>query len=140
MNHLVWIGIALLTALAAASQDAWIKRFFSHRSIYDMAVLPFFYGFPLMSATLLMVPVPPLDVWFFVAFVVSLPLNGICTLLYMKAIQRSPLSLTLPFLAFTPAFMLLTGFVVLGEFPNGWGMAGVILTTVGSYVLYIEGG
>ena len=38
MNSL-WMTFALLTALAAATQDAWIKRYFSHRSIYVMSIL-----------------------------------------------------------------------------------------------------
>jgi len=58
----------------------------------------------------------------------------------MKAIRKSPLSLTLPYLAFTPAFMIFTGFVFLGETPNLWGLAGIFITCIGGYVLNLETG
>lgn len=32
--------------------------------------------------------------------------------IYMTAIQESPLSLTIPYLAFTPAFMIFTGYMI----------------------------
>jgi uncharacterized membrane protein len=49
----------------------------------------------------------------------------------MKAIRVSPLSLTLPYLAFTPAFMIFSGYVFLNEMPNLWGIAGIVLTCAG---------
>lgn len=36
----IWIVPALLTALFAASQDAWVKRYFSSMSAYEMAAYP----------------------------------------------------------------------------------------------------
>jgi drug/metabolite transporter (DMT)-like permease len=58
----------------------------------------------------------------------------------MRAIQISPLSLSLPYLAFTPVFIFFTGFVILGEIANGWGMLGVCIIVVGAYVLNIDPG
>ena len=54
----------------------------------------------------------------------------------MKAIKVSPLSLTIPFLSFTPVFMILTGFLVLGEVPNKWGVFGIGFVVAGSYALH----
>ena len=58
----------------------------------------------------------------------------------MKAIRTSPLSLTLPYLAFTPGFMIFTGYVFLDEMPSRWGIAGILITCVGGYVLNLERG
>lgn len=74
------------------------------------------------------------------SFLFSLPINFISFFIYMRAIQVSPLSLTLPYLAFTPAFMIFTGYVFLDEMPNQWGIAGIILTCCGGYVLNLEPG
>jgi drug/metabolite transporter (DMT)-like permease len=58
----------------------------------------------------------------------------------MKAIKISPLSLTVPYLAFTPAFMIVTGYLFLDELPNMWGIFGILIICAGSYILNIEPG
>jgi drug/metabolite transporter (DMT)-like permease len=56
----------------------------------------------------------------------------------MRAIQISPLSLTLPYLAFTPIFAIIPGYLFLRELPNAWGGAGILLTVLGSFVLNLN--
>ena len=135
-----WLILSLLTALAVATQDAWIKKHFSRLTAYDMLAFPFLFSLPLFIVAIPFVPVPPLDKTFYWSFLVSLPLNFIPFFIYMKAIRTSPLSLTLPYLAFTPAFMILTGYLFLDEMPSSWGIIGVLVTCVGGYVLNLEHG
>lgn len=135
---MLWFILSLLTALSVATHDAWIKRYFSHLSSYEMAAYPFLYSLPPIAATLAFTPVPPLDAAFWWCFVISLPLNAVSFLIYMRAIKLSPLSLTIPYLAFTPAFMILTGFLFLGEMPSYQGMAGILIICVGGYILNID--
>ena len=137
---MLWLILSLLTALTVASQDAWVKKHFSHLTAYDMLAFPFLFSLPLFAITIPFISVPPLDVTFYWCFVVSLPLNFIPFIIYMKAIQESPLSLTLPYLAFTPAFMIFTGYGFLGEMPNLWGLAGIVVTCIGGYILNLESG
>jgi drug/metabolite transporter (DMT)-like permease len=64
---------------------------------------------------------------------------GLITLvmwLYFRALQVSPLSLCVPFLAFTPVFLLGTGFVMLHELPAPIKILGVVLIVVGSLVMH----
>jgi len=138
MLHGIWIIPALLTAFFAASQDAWVKRHFSNMSAFEMMAYPLVYSLPLFVFALPFITVPPLDGVFAVYFLLSLPVNGLGFLLHMRAIQISPLSLTLPYLSFTPVFIFFTGYLILGEFPNGWGILGVCVITAGSYVLNID--
>jgi len=63
-------------------------------------------------------------------------LVGLAVLLYYRAVQVSPLSLTIPFLAFTPVFLLLTGHVILGERPPLLKCEGVVLVVVGSLLMH----
>jgi drug/metabolite transporter (DMT)-like permease len=135
---MLWLILSLVTALAVATQDAWVKKSFSHLSAYDMLGIPFFFSLPLFAVAIPFVPVPPLDKTFLWSFLISLPLNFIPFLIYMKAIRTSPLSLTLPYLAFTPAFMIFTGYVFLDEMPNLWGIVGILVTCAGGYVLNLE--
>ncbi len=133
-----WLILSLLTAVAASSQDAWVKKFFSLFSPYEMSMYPLVYSCPLFVIAFFWVSVPPLDATFFWCFFLSLPINGISLILYMKAIKTSPLSLTLPYLAFTPAFMIFTGYLFLGEVLNIWGVLGILITCLGGYILNLE--
>lgn len=133
-----WIIPALFTAFFAASQDAWVKHHFSTLSAFEMMAFPMAYSLPLFCLTLPFIAVPALDRVFLAYFLLSIPVNGLGLLLHMRAIQTSPLSLTLPYLAFTPVFMFFTGFVILGEIPNSWGIMGVCVIVAGSYVLNIN--
>ena len=53
----------------------------------------------------------------------------------MKAIKQSALSLTVPLVALTPMFLLLTSPFMIGEFPDLSGVLGIVLIVIGSYVL-----
>lgn len=136
---MTWLWLSLLTALAAASQDAWIKRYFSDLTPYEMTAITFVFSIPFFAVFLPFVAVPPLDRIFYGSVIIALPINAIAVVLYMKAIKISPLSLTIPYLAFTPAFMILSGGLILGEMPNQWGVMGIAVTCAGGYVLNLEG-
>ena len=56
--------------------------------------------------------------------------------LYFRALQISPMSLCIPFLAFTPVFLIPTGFVLLGEIPKPVKLVGVALIVTGSLVMH----
>jgi len=56
--------------------------------------------------------------------------------LYFRALQISPMSLCIPFLAFTPVFLIPSGYVMLGELPQPIKLLGVVLIVVGSLVMH----
>ena len=135
---MTWFSFAFLTALAVATHDAWMKKWFSHLSPWEMTAYPLAFSLPLFTASFLFIDTPPLDRVFYITFAVCLPLNAIPLFMYMKAIRISPLSLTVPYLAFTPVFIVGTGWLFLNEIPDGWGLAGIAAVCVGSYVLNID--
>jgi drug/metabolite transporter (DMT)-like permease len=135
---MIWFTLALMTALASASQDSWVKHKFSGYSTYEMLAFPMLYSLPLIVVAVFWLTIPPLDMTFLWCFLVSIPLNGVAFFMHMRAIQISPLSLTLPYLSFSPVFMFGTGFLFLEELPNLWGTLGVCIIVIGSYVLNIN--
>ena len=135
-----WFLLSVGTALTVASHDAFIKKFFSGLSSYGMLACSAMYSLPFFCAAVVFVTTPCLDSTFFWSFGISIPLNLISFLMYMHAIRISPLSLTVPFLAFTPAFVILTGYVFLGEVISLWGNLGIIMICLGGYTLNIEPG
>ncbi len=71
----------------------------------------------------------------FVIILELLPMEITAFYLYMKAIKTSPLSLTIPFLAFTPVFTILTANLILQEKISAMGILGVVLVSAGAYLL-----
>jgi len=59
-------------------------------------------------------------------------------LLYQKALALSPLSLTIPFLSFTPAILVGTAYVFVGEKPSWSGLIGVSIVAAGGYLLSLH--
>jgi uncharacterized membrane protein len=75
---------------------------------------------------------------FWLALLTGGTLNLITTVLYMKAIKASDLSVTVPMLTFTPLFLLLTSPIIVGEFPPLSGILGILLIVFGSYLLHLK--
>jgi drug/metabolite transporter (DMT)-like permease len=90
-------------------------------------------GGPLFGiASLHLAPFPT----FFIYLFLNVILITVVMWLYFRALQVSPLSLCVPFLAFTPVFLIPTGFVLLGELPPPLKLLGVLLIVVGSLVMH----
>ena len=132
---MLWFTLSLASAFLMASNAAYLKKFFSDVSPWEMGVIPFFYSSPLCLAALLVVDAPPLLDGFFPALAWVLPVSGIAFLLHFRAVHLSPLSLTMPFLGFTPVFVIVTGNLLLGESINTPGTIGILIVVAGGYVL-----
>lgn len=137
---MLWFPLALIAALCTASNDALAKRFFSDLSAFEMGFIRLLYALPYLIIGLFVIPWPEVDRTFWICIAVCLPLELVALLSYMRAIKVSPLSLTLPFLAFTPAFVILTGYILLGEVLTLYGVLGIFMIVFGSYVLNISHG
>ena len=96
------------------------------------------FATPFLLLLLPFIEIPRLDIYFFLAILILLPLETIALILYMKAIKMSPLSITLPFLALSPIFMIFTSNLILGERLNQFGIMGIVLTAIGAYLLNVR--
>jgi drug/metabolite transporter (DMT)-like permease len=67
---------------------------------------------------------------------VAVALNVGANLLFVRALQIAPLSVTVPMLSFTPALTALFSAVVLREFPGARPAAGIALVVAGALVLH----
>jgi len=90
-------------------------------------------GGPLFGISAL--TIAPLAV-FLIYLSIDVALIGCAQLLLMKALQVSPMSLCIPFMAFTPVFLIGTGYVMIGELPSWIKLAGVGLIVVGSLLMH----
>lgn len=132
---MLWFYLSLTTAVTLATIDALSK--YALKDSGEEAVAWACWGFatPFLLATLPFIEIPALDLTFWLSTIVALPLEGIAVLLYIRAIKVSPLSLTIPFLALTPVFLIATSFLMIGELPALSGIAGIMLIAIGAYLL-----
>jgi len=132
-----WLFITLLCAFTLAASDAVAKKYLSHIDLRSLTLIRLGFTGLLMSPLLVNIQ-PfnyPLEFWGWL--LVAVPAEIIAMLLYMKAIRDYSLSLTVPYLAFTPMFVILTGWIVLGESISLTGFSGILLIVFGAWLLNI---
>ncbi len=126
------------SAFFAATSDALAKQALRSHSTIVTAWVRLAYASPFLLPFLYFIPIPPLDRIFWITILLLLPLEAGAIILYMKALHISPLSLTVPFLSFSPAFTIFTSFLILGEQPDSSGIMGISLIMVGAYLLNVH--
>jgi len=117
-----------------------MKRVVERSPLLASTFLSVALGLPVYILLLVLTGVPQLRPGFFPALLAGVALNIITIPLRNLALRLSPLSLTIPFLAFTPLFMLATEALLLGDRPGWRGMSGVILIVVGVYAMQLGEG
>lgn len=93
------------------------------------------FALPFLLPLLLFVDMPAIGNAFLIALSAGGLLNVAATILYMRAIKLSDISVAYPMITFTPLFMLITSPLILSEFPSISGIIGILLIVFGSYVL-----
>ena len=133
---LLGLLLALASGAAWTGLDAVRKRLAA-----DLSPLAILLGLtatqlPLHGAFVWAAPPARVDVlpflgWSGLAAANAIAANG----LLVVAVRTSPLSLTTPFLSFTPVATLLTGWLLLGQRPAPVALAGVAAVVVGALLL-----
>jgi drug/metabolite transporter (DMT)-like permease len=75
-------------------------------------------------------------IYFLLYLFMNTALEATALLLYLKALQVSPLSMCTPFLAFTPIFLIPTGAIMIGELPTYPKLLGVVMIVIGSLAMH----
>jgi drug/metabolite transporter (DMT)-like permease len=135
---MLWLPITLISAVFFAAMDTVCKGV-SHRTGVMLLTGARVWGtVPFLLLLLPFIAIPPLSREFFVTVAALIPLDILALVLYVTAIQKSPLSATLPFLALTPLFNILTGYILLGETVSLVGVAGIVLVACGAYAINLH--
>ncbi len=135
---MLWLSLSLLCAFSLATADAATKKYLSSYTARELSVVRFGFTALFLAPLLLLTPFPDIPAPFWPWVAAAVPLEIIAMLLYVRAIRDSPLSLTLPYLAFTPVFIIATGFLLLGEEVSVLGFCGILLVVAGAYLLNFE--
>lgn len=135
---MLWLIFSFLTAFFESLKDVFSKKGLQIINEYLLASALSFFALLFLFPFLFFIKIPTLNSKFFLALIVSGSLNVITTILYIKAIKSSDLSLTVPLLTFTPVFLLITSPLIVGEFPTLLGIISILLIFLGSYLLNIS--
>ena len=136
---MLWIGLSLCTAFFESLKDFFAKRNISQkRDLYLVAWSTHVFALPVLFFAVRNQPWPHLDLIYLKVVIASASLNFVSALLMVHAFEVADLSLAIPMLTLSPMFMLLTSPLMLGEFPSAWGLLGMVLIVMGSYMLNIE--
>ena len=135
---MLWILFSFFTALFESLKDVFSKKSLKNIDEYVVSWSLRFFALPFLVPLLFFIEIPSLGNKFWLALLIGGSLNVITTILYMKAIKHSDLSITVPMVTFTPLFLLLTSPLIVGEFPSFFGLIGVLLIVAGSYTLNIK--
>ena len=121
-NSMQWFFLALVTALTQAVKDTFLKSAMTRTD----PPWPCCSTAPWRPSCCGRSPAASPDTVVVAAFwpllVLGGALGGVTYCLYGLALKRGDLSLTLPMLAFTPLFLLITSPLTLGEFPRPGGL------------------
>ncbi len=135
-----WFSLALLGAISQAVYSLSIKVLLRKTPPFFLAGYTFLAGSLIILPVILVTGVPPLGPGLMPALAVTVTINSIATILYYRALSTTDLSLCVPILAFTPVFLILTSFIILGEIPSPAGAAGIFLVTAGAFLLTSRSG
>lgn len=135
---MIWLIPAFISAITQSTADLLSKKGLQTRDEYAVAFYFYALSLPILIAILIVIGIPIIGQKFFEALFIGGSLNTIATILYMRAIKLSPLSMTIPMLAFTPVFMLFTSPLILNEHTSTMGVYGIIFITMGAYLLNFD--
>jgi drug/metabolite transporter (DMT)-like permease len=134
----MWIIYSLLTAFFLATSDALTKKALASRDEYFVAWARLLFALPLLLTSLIFIEIPPLNKTFWTATLCAVPLEIASIILYTRALKVSPISLTMPFLALTPLFLIVISYFIAGEKISSSGGMGIFLMAAGSYMLNLH--
>lgn len=134
--------LALLSAFFTSLKDLFGKKVSVDLDEYIVALALRVFSIPLLFIFFLFSGSASLEdftfsVTFFWALVIGGLLNVLANVLYIRALKLSDISLTVPLVAFTPVFLLVMAYFILGETPSLLGVGGIGLVVFGAYFLNI---
>ncbi|MBN2571557.1 MAG: EamA family transporter [Ignavibacteriales bacterium] len=133
----MWILFALLNPVSEGFRSLFIKR--GTREVDPMVISWVNNLIPVIFFTTFIFFIDlNFNVNFFIGFLGSGLINVAANILYVRAISKGDISAVMPMLSFTPLFLLITGPIMTGEFPNLIGLVGVIIIVIGSYSLNLD--
>ncbi len=147
LGFLIALGSAVCWALLDVSRKELGRKMTATGAVAGLMLLHLLYLNPVLVAGtvsevgesgamgVLLSGYPEVPGRYWVPASVSVGLNLLANLLFLRAVQVSPLSLTTPYLAFTPVFTAVVALVFLGQVPTVAGWVGISIVCGGAFMM-----
>ncbi len=135
---MIWIILSFITAFFESFKDIFSKFNLKNLDEYVLATSYWIFQIPLLLLLAHLDGFPTLKYPFFLALGFEIILNVIVSILFMRALKLTDISLSIPMITFTPIFMLIFSPFLLKEYPSFLGLIGVILIVIGAYTLNLK--
>jgi len=135
---MLWLILALCTAFFEATKDVYIKYVVRKIDTGIVILSMWLYAVPFLAIILVIMGIPPLQPYVWGILLLNgilLAISGMCI---VRGLKLDDVSVTVPLLSFTPALLLITSPLIVGEFPSLGGLFGILLIVIGSYVLNLS--
>ncbi|NVM22490.1 MAG: EamA family transporter [Desulfobacterales bacterium] len=133
-----WFAISLACAYFMSTSEVFSKLLLRDNDEWTTGCGMVLASLPFMAPLIMGRDSLPLSRDLLLLVSIAIPFEILAYYIYLSAIRIAPLSLSVPYLSFTPVFAILTAALVLQERISSKGFAGILMVTVGAYVLNIE--
>lgn len=131
----MWFLLSLFSGVSWSLSDVFGKKLTKSYPVLVTLTYRYIFSIPFLLIYLIFIEIPRINPSFWLVILILLPLELTAATLYLKAITISPLSMVTPFVAFTPVFLLLTSYLILGETVSWGGAIGIVLIAAGAYMI-----
>ena len=135
---MIWFIFAILAAIFDATMYAFQKKLVKKIHYYTLCSGTYLICGIILFIIIIITGFPQIKNDFYYAFLITTIINIAILPLYYKALKITDLSLAIPMLSFTPAFLILTSYIFLKERVSQLGIIGILFIVIGSYVLHIK--
>ena len=135
-ESMVWQLLALTTAVMESAKDTVSKKCLKRYDVYTIGIVTRLFPLPIILIILIMTGIPKVSNSFWMITILNGCLNIIATVLYIKAL-RDDISLVTPMVTFTPLFMILTSYIMLGETFSPINLIGILLIFI-AFILFLQ--
>ena len=131
----MWFLLALAAGFCNALSAAFSKKALQNVDAYIVPFAMALFALPFLAAAVVLNGWKTPVFLFWPSILASGLINVAATIIMMRALKSGDFSLTIPYFAFTPLFLVVTSYFMLGETVKLVGFIGIVLIVFGAYVL-----
>ncbi len=134
-----WFLFALLAAISESLKDLCSKQGLRSITPQLAALAASTTPIPLLVSIILITnSIPSIGPQYLPALMIGGSLNILALFQFMRALQSSDISLAIPFISFTPIFLLITSPLLVNDIPTTQDVLGILSIVAGAYLLQIH--
>lgn len=134
----MWLLLALSAAFLEAANDLIRKKATQKVDVVLFSCLYRLFGSIMLFSALVFSSWPNIHNKFWSYLIISSLLNACATILYFWSLKHSDISDVVPLISLTPIFLIINGYVILGEIPALSSYLGITLIIIGSIYLALK--